>query len=270
MNTPLVATVTPALSTLTLTGDLITNNQNVTKNGAGTFVVKNVRTAFTNSLSTTGGLTVSAGTLRIASNGGDAGVSKVSRLSIAGATDAWTARLDLANNGAVIDYPTAGPSVLDTIQNQIKGGFNNGAWGGNGIDSSAAAATSTNATKTALGYGEASTILGASGGTFKGQTVDGTAILIGYTLFGDANLDLTVDTTDFNNLAANFSQPGKHWTDGDFNYDGTVDTTDFNLLASNFSQTLPGTPALGALVPEPGAMAMIALASGALLRRKRP
>src|SRR5205814_7074794 len=53
--------------------------------------------------------------------------------------------------------------------------------------------------------------------------------------YGDANLDGSVDTIDFNILAANFSDnsaPG--WGAADFNGDGSVDTTDFNLLASNF------------------------------------
>src|SRR5204863_8504402 len=48
--------------------------------------------------------------------------------------------------------------------------------------------------------------------------------LVAYTLAGDANLDLTVDTVDFNLLAASFSQSGKFWENGDFNYDGSVDT----------------------------------------------
>jgi Big-like domain-containing protein/dockerin type I repeat protein len=56
-------------------------------------------------------------------------------------------------------------------------------------------------------------------------------------LMGDANHDASVDTTDFNILAAHFSLSG-NYGDADFNYDGTVDTTDFNLLASNFSATL--------------------------------
>jgi hypothetical protein len=64
-----------------------------------------------------------------------------------------------------------------------------------------------------------------------------TDVLNFFFLMGDANHDATVDTTDFNILAAHFSQSG-NYGDADFNYDGTVDTTDFNLLASNFSATL--------------------------------
>jgi len=73
---------------------------------------------------------------------------------------------------------------------------------------------------------------------------------------GDANIDNTVDTIDFNLLAASFGLTGKTWFDGDFDFNGTVDTIDFNLLAANFSHTFPG-PA-GSVVPEP-ALSLCAL-----------
>ena len=84
---------------------------------------------------------------------------------------------------------------------------------------------------------------------------------------GDANLNGTVDTTDFNILAANFASSGQNWLGADFNGDTIIDTLDFNVLASNFSQTTP--PQLGAaLVPEPGALALVILTI-ALLRCRR-
>src|SRR5207237_5179457 len=106
------------------------------------------------------------------------------------------------------------------------------------------------------GYAEATDLFTSFPATFSGQTVDNTSLLTRYTYFGDANLDRTVDTIDFNLLAASFGQSGKRWFNGDFDYSGTVDTIDFNLLASNFALSLPsmpaqsGTPA-GALIPEP-------------------
>src|SRR4029077_19803062 len=122
-----------------------------------------------------------------------------------------------------------------------------------------AAAAASGSSKTGLAYGEANLLVGPTGGTWKGQTVDGTAVLITYALYGDANVDRTVDTVDFNLLTASFSLTGKQWTDSDFNYDGTVDSVDFNLLAANFSQVLPGDAAAGpgALVPEPSAIALL-------------
>src|SRR3954452_6266289 len=112
--------------------------------------------------------------------------------------------------------------------------------------------------------------------TFGGQPVDSTAVIVRYTYFGDANLDGTVNTTDFNLVASNFGTGGKRWVNGDFNYDGNVNTPDFNLLASNFGQTLPASAstvsasALGALVPEPTTASVIFTLGGlASLRRNR-
>src|SRR5204863_2857157 len=98
-------------------------------------------------------------------------------------------------------------------------------------------------------------------------SIDSTALLIRHVYYGDANLDKTVDTIDFNVLAVNFSQSGKVWFDGDFDYNGTVDTIDFNLLAANFAQAL-ASPSIGALIPEPAAVVLGALIAPALLARR--
>src|SRR5207248_3323623 len=94
-----------------------------------------------------------AGGVSINPDGTDAGTSKVATLSIAGASSAWTARLDLSNNGLVVDY--TGSSPFAQIENQLKQGYNNGSWNANGITSSAAAATRAATNKTALGISEA-------------------------------------------------------------------------------------------------------------------
>lgn len=72
-----------------------------------------------------------------------------------------------------------------------------------------------------------------------GNPLGGTVPVDFFYLLADASRDGTVDTTDFNILAASFGQSGKLWNDGDFNYDGVVDTTDFNILAGRFGASVP-------------------------------
>ncbi|MEM7315508.1 MAG: choice-of-anchor Q domain-containing protein, partial [Planctomycetota bacterium] len=50
---------------------------------------------------------------------------------------------------------------------------------------------------------------------------------------GDANLDGTVDISDFNLWNANKFTPNSAWTQADFNSDGSVDISDFNIWNAN-------------------------------------
>ena len=59
-------------------------------------------------------------------------------------------------------------------------------------------------------------------------------------LFGDANLDLSVDVTDFNIWNANKFSAVAAWSQGDFTADGFVDASDFNIWNANkFTSSLP-------------------------------
>ena len=170
-------------------------------------------------------------------------------------------QLDITNHEFAVLYSDASP--IDSIRSQIGAGFNGGAWTGNGIISSLV----STADKTAIGYAEAADVLGPTGGMFGGMNVDGTTVLLRRTYTGDANLDRTVNISDFSRLATNFNAPGT-WFNGDFNYDGTVGIGDFSLLASNFNKTLSASVARPGAVPEPAAGALIAM-SGLLGRRRR-
>jgi hypothetical protein len=242
---------------IAVTGIFTATGKNITKAGAGTVQFENVRAS---------SLTVNAGKVQISSKASPnsaPGTSVVQSLSIGSG-----AALDVANNAMIIDY--SGSSPINAIQGYISSGYNGGDWAGNGVTSSSAAAAAASAHRTALGYAEASS-LGI--GTFAGQVVDASAICIRYTYSADANLDGTVDTLDFNSLAANFGGTGKVWSQADFNFDGKVDTLDFNALATNFGQSLPiqvGGSTV-ATVPEPAMIAMTATLGGlCVVRRWRP
>jgi len=247
----------------------------VVKSGGGNWNLTNGNNTYT------GGTTVNAGTLavrRILNNGtttinggtlrispgasvGDAGATSVfpeGQFSIAGGGSP-VGRLDVGKQGVVFDYSTTTPAA--SIRALIASGRDANTWTGNGITSSDAAGSVNNH---AVGYLESSSF---SSGTFLGQAVDATAVLVRYTRLGDANLDGTTNIGDFSLLGANFNQPGV-WGTGDFNYDGSTNIGDFSLLASNFNQVAAGDLPRGGLVPEPATLAAMSLAVGALSRRR--
>jgi len=243
--------------------------------GAGV-TTNNFSLSVTNAVTVTGagsainfnGGSFSCATLNVNTSGQvllTAGGNKVLR---AGAiSTATSGKIDMSDNDAVINY--TGSSPLAAIRAFITQGYNGGLWTGAGITSSAAAALAASAHKTALGYGEVAQI---GAGTFT--ATDLSTVLIRYVYAGDANLDGTVDTVDFNNLASNFSGTNRIWSQADFDYNQTVDTVDFNLLASNFSLVLPASDAISgdfasAAVPEPASAALIAIGFGTVAIRRR-
>jgi hypothetical protein len=190
--------------------------------------------------------------------------------------------VNIANNALIVDYDAMGPSPLSDLRARIFSGYDPAAtnhWTGPGITSSTAAGKASGA----IGYAEASAVLGAAGGQFLGENVDGSAVLIRYTLGADANLDGTVDFNDLVALAQHYNTTaGQLWSSGDFNYDGNVNFADLVLLAQNYNTTLPAEPVPGASaafdrdlaaafanVPEPSSTALLAIAWGAALRAGR-
>ena len=172
----------------------------------------------------------SGGTTRLSPNGEK--VLITSQLNMAG-----TGRLDLSNNSAIIDY-APGASVAGQTRARLASGFAGGAWNGVGINSSTAAANPA----TRIGYAEATDLFTLFPATFKGQSVDPTAVLLTHTLAGDANLDGSVGLADFSLLGANFNTSNRRWSQGDFDYNGNVTLADFSTLASNYGLTEARTP----------------------------
>jgi hypothetical protein len=175
----------------------------------------------------------------LATMSSDANLLVTNSLSITGG------KLDLGDNALIVEY--SGTSPIGQITGLIQSGRNGGAWNGTGIITSQPAAQSSNAATT-VGISEASTALNISGSAtaqWNGQTVDATAILVVYTLLGDANLDRSVNSFDFNALAGNFNNSASaSYARGDFDYDGRVNALDFNQLATRFGTFLQPSPAM--------------------------
>jgi hypothetical protein len=164
----------------------------------------------------------------------------------------------------VVDYAPGGPSPLAALRAQLASGYNGGGWDGPGINSSFAAIN----TALAPGIIESADWIAANGkNTIAGRLIDASAVIARLTRYGDADLDLVVNLEDFNRLAVNFGMSsGATWAQGDFTYDGIINLDDFNKLAANFGLSAgPDGPtpddwsALAAVVPEPGAVGLVAL-----------
>jgi T5SS/PEP-CTERM-associated repeat protein/autotransporter-associated beta strand protein len=265
-----VVNVSPAGSSLSLTGALSAGAVNVTKAGAGRLTLANLQA---------GGLTIDQGTVAMSPGGTDATTSVVGALSIAGGA-APTAKLDLNDNAAIVNYSGASPAA--TIRQQVlagRGGPGFGAtWAGQGITSSAAAAANvTEAESRSLGFADNSALPLGAYTIFRGQPVDGTSILIGFTRTGDANLDGVVNDDDVTIVGASYAPgaPQASWALGDFDYNGFVDDDDITLLGAFYDPSAPPlavTPAEAvAAVPEPASRlfalgALVLFASRAFLK----
>lgn len=251
--TALEAIVTVAGATVTSTGTLeITNTinggtNNLHKIGAGLARVSKLDVAK---------LSVDNGTLELRANGTASGVAETTGVSV----DDFS-RLDLKDNGVVVDYTSTDPSA--EIRRAIKIGRAGGFWNGYGIISSDAMSDSS------LGVGYARTADTGASTAFETINVDSTTVVIRTTYNGDNDLDGKVNTVDFNYFAGGFGSVNPDWIDGDYDYDGDVDSVDFNAFAGNYGKALPNAaPTLGAVVPEPTLLGLMAFAPLALRRRR--
>ncbi len=189
-------------------------------------------------------------------------------------------KLDINNNHVIVNYGSSSDPIT-TIAGYIKNGYNAGGWNGPGIDSTFISLT------TGYGIGFADGADGVVAGLSSGQ------IEIKYTLLGDANLDGTVNGSDFSLLAANFGTGHTNWDQGNFLFSSSVNGSDFSALAANFGQGDSGAdvgvsaadvagldafaaanglplPAIGA-VPEPASAGIVILSGLGMLavRRRR-
>jgi hypothetical protein len=252
-------TVTPAASNLTMSGGVAATAADLTKLGAGTLTVNNVRAA---------SLSINAGKVAIAPG---TPASALSTLTIAGTAQAPTAQLDM-NGAMVLNY--TGTSPEEGVRQRIlagRGGPSFGAsWSGMGINSSvAAAAQNTDPESRSVAYVENAALPLGPYTNFRGQAVDDTSVLIALARTGDATLDGIVNDDDVTIVGATYA-PGvaqASWALGDFDYNGFVDDDDITLLGVFYDPAAPplaapieGSGSLAA-VPEPSTLALAALAS---------
>jgi fibronectin-binding autotransporter adhesin len=178
-------------------------------------------------------LTVNSGALAAIATGvsSNSVTNSVSTLTLNG-----SGQFDLANSNLITSTPS------NTIRQYLINGYNGGAWNGTGGISSVNANASYNIPAsngghfTALGYTSGTSTVGAALGLTAGQT------LVKYTIYGDANLDGTVDINDLNIVLSNFlSGNPATWDTGDFFYAGQTDISDLNAVLSNFFDTAPTT-----------------------------
>jgi len=253
----------------------------LTKSGTGTLTLSGIN-------SYTGGTTVLAGTLQLAVSGAlpidtalsindgslvtvanhGTGPKTLLQLGSLSFINGGTGQLDLSNNDLIIQN-----TVVGTVFNEIKAGFNagHGYWNGTGGIISSAAMISAG-DLTALGYE-------AGGSTFDGVNTKSTDVLVKYTYYGDATLDGKVDGSDYSRIDAGFLAKATGWSNGDFNYDDVIDGSDYTLIDNAFnrqgaviSSEIAGPTTQVAqitAVPEPAAIGLIALFSLWILSRRR-
>jgi hypothetical protein len=261
-------TINTALSTALTISSAITGSGGLTKSGTGTLTL--------DAAGTFQSITINAGTMKISSAGSI--LIATDGLTIAGSTNNWVGTLDLGSND--LDIPGGN---LATITNQIAQGYANGAWTGDGITSSAAAANTSHLT--ALGVILNGTIYGtATGslGTFDGINPGATDVLVKYTYYGDANLDGQVDGSDYSLIDNGYHNHLTGWINGDFNYDGVVDGSDYTLIDNAYnmqggslsvdtSELIAASTeqiATSSSVPEPASGGLL-IASGIILAKRR-
>ncbi len=149
------------------------------------------------------------------------------------------AGVDVKFGKLVLDYTDSGtsPTAVDTA---MKASYAGGAWAGGQFQSSTATTANT------LGW--------------KADTVN-KLITVEYTLYGDANVDGSVNLSDLGFLGDNYGlTTGATWAMGDFNYDGRVNLSDLGFLGDQYGGHVAGfvtAGPVGRAAPEPGTLVLL-------------
>ncbi|HEV8606351.1 MAG TPA: right-handed parallel beta-helix repeat-containing protein [Tepidisphaeraceae bacterium] len=175
-------------------------------------------------------------------------------LKTSGLTISATAGLNLVDNDLIFQS-TAGAKTADlaALTSLITTGRAGGAWNGNGISSSAAAADSLRSTTLGVIVNDAGGGI-VIRGALDGQTVDANTILIKYTYTGDTDFDGDIDPDDYAHIDAGLAAHLTGYRNGDFNFTGGQPNSDdyfqidraFHNQAAPLSAAVAPTPAFAA------------------------
>jgi len=155
---------------------------------------------------------------------------------------------DLFDNRLIVNYSASDPigtwngSAYTGITGLVATGRNGGAWNGTGIRSSLG-----NGLRTGLAVADASDIFASQTATWGTEVVDATAVLVRYTVDGDANLNGSLTGDDYFQIDSNFAQSGTvfGYNRGDFDFNGRFNADDYFILDSNYGNGL----SFGAALP---------------------
>jgi hypothetical protein len=177
-------------------------------------------------------------------------------------------KLDLTDNDLVIQVNNGNPAdVLTQITQLIRSARNDNAelWTGPGLTSSSARYSTLTGLAIALNDQGAGHLLDPAWGP--------NIILVKYTWIGDINLDGSLNLNDYFAIDTGYLGQGRAYTNGDVNYDGVVNLNDYFLIDSAYlgQISILGQTAHMVLLdlPEPGAPALLLLATTLLPRRRR-
>jgi autotransporter-associated beta strand protein len=275
------AAVTLGSGTLTIGGDGTNTTYHGSISGTGGLgkIGAGVQT-LSGSNTYTGGTNVGGGALTFsgptAFPGGATVIGRNAILVLPSQT-ALTSATSVNLNGSLIVHDGS----IGAITSQVAAAYNYGNWNGPSSNFSSTAAGTDSTHLTAIG------VETGISGTFQGQAVTASDVLVKYTYYGDANLDGKVDGSDYSLIDAGYASRDilTGWQNGDFNYDGVIDGSDYSLIDNAFNNqgaaisssalTAASTAQIAVAAsptaaPEPASIAL--LGSGALLlasRRRR-
>jgi len=181
-----------------------------------------------------------------------------------------TGTIDISGAMAV-NYSVASP--IATLMQQLRQGYNDGAWDGPLINSTAAA----NSIATGVGLIAASDYIAATGTTsFNGRPIDATTVLLKYTYYGDTDLNGVVNFDDYVliDLAFNMQSGtlGRALSFLDGSDPGTrgMDTAALRTVQQHLAEFGAGYGQhFVAAVPEPHVLALLSLPAVACFGRRR-